>query len=118
MNNFSGSGDGRIVHFAAQNGFQSHGIELNPWLVIYSKIKSWRLGLKSSATFARADLWKHDFAQYDQVVIFGVEQMVNSFKQAGPLWTDSELDADFKSGIIVFVSLISRSSATLKDFGL
>ena len=72
-----GSGDGRIVHLTAEKGYRSHGIELNPWLVIYSKLKSWRLGLRLMATFSRQDLWKSNFAKYDNVVIFGVEQMVS-----------------------------------------
>lgn len=74
---FAGSGDGRIVHLAAQNGYSAHGIELNPWLVMYSKFKSLTMGLSSNATFSRQDLWKTNFGQYDNVVIFGVEQMVN-----------------------------------------
>ena len=71
-----GSGDGRIVHLAAQNGYKAHGIELNPWLVLYSKYKSLTMGLSRMATFSRQDLWKTNFEQYDNVVIFGVEQMV------------------------------------------
>ena len=31
---------------------------------------------RGSATFARQDLWKSDLSKYDNVVIFGVEQMV------------------------------------------
>ena len=71
-----GSGDGRIVHLAAREGYKSHGIELNPWLILYSKYKSIRLGLRSSATFSRQDLWKSNLGCYDNIVIFGVEQMV------------------------------------------
>ena len=71
-----GSGDGRIVHLAAQNGYKAHGIELNPWLVLYSKYRSLRLGIRSTATFSRQDLWKSNFHTYDSIVIFGVEQMV------------------------------------------
>ena len=37
-----------------------------------------------------------------------------AFKQARPLWTDSEFYDDFKSGTIVFVSSISSSSANSK----
>ena len=65
------------MHLAAQNGYYSHGIELNPWLVMYSKYKSFTMGLSSMATFSRQDLWKYNFGQYDNVVIFGVEQMVS-----------------------------------------
>ena len=46
------------------------------WLVYYSRYTAWRAGLGSSATFARADLWQTDMAQYNTVVIFGVEQMM------------------------------------------
>ena len=34
-----GSGDGRVLRCAAENGLNAIGYELNPLLVIYSKIK-------------------------------------------------------------------------------
>ena len=49
-------------------------MELNPWLVLYSKWRARRLGLSSAATFSREDLWKSEMGKYDSVVIFGVEQ--------------------------------------------
>ena len=61
---------------AAKNGFKAHGVELNPWLVAYSKFRAIRLGLTTSATFSRQDLWKTDFSKFNNVVIFGVEEMV------------------------------------------
>ena len=73
-----GSGDGRIVLEAAKAGYAAHGVELNPWLVLYSKYRARRLGLSATATFSRADLWKSDMGNYDNVVIFGVEQGRNS----------------------------------------
>lgn len=69
-----GSGDGRIVLEAAERGFQSSGVELNLWLVLFSRIEGFRRGLK--VKFFRENLWKHDLRRYDNVVIFGVEQMV------------------------------------------
>lgn len=63
---------------AASRGFQAHGVELNPWLVAYSKFRAIRLGLSGSATFARQDLWKTDFSKFHNVVIFGVEEMVGT----------------------------------------
>ena len=74
-----GSGDGRIVHLAAQQGYLAHGIELNPWLVLYSRYRSLRLGLWRYAKFSRQDLWKSHFGSYPNVVIFGVEQMVRIY---------------------------------------
>lgn len=69
-----GSGDGRIVLEAARHNFQSYGVELNYWLVVYSRIQAFRCGLK--AVFFRDDLWKHHLKVYDNIVVFGVEQMV------------------------------------------
>ena len=90
-----GSGDGRIVLEAAKAGFRAHGVELNPWLVLYSKYRARRLGLSSAATFSRADLWKSDMGKYDNVVIFGVEQMMPALeaKLARELSTSSRVVA-------------------------
>jgi len=71
-----GSGDGRIVLATARQGFQSHGVELNWWLVLYSRLVAYRSGLRKTATFARQDLWKASLKPYGNVVIFGVEEMM------------------------------------------
>ncbi|CAL1266974.1 unnamed protein product [Larinioides sclopetarius] len=76
-----GSGDGRIVLAAAKMGFPAVGVELNPWLVIYSKIKTLYLGLSDSASFQRRDIWKTDLKKYDNIVIFGVEQMMAQLEE-------------------------------------
>jgi len=84
-----GSGDGRIVLSAAREGFQAHGVELNWWLVLYSRMAAFRSGLRGSATFARQDLWNSDLRQYDNVVIFGVEEMMPQLEKK----LDKELQA-------------------------
>uniref|UniRef100_I3JR57 ATP synthase subunit C lysine N-methyltransferase n=1 Tax=Oreochromis niloticus TaxID=8128 RepID=I3JR57_ORENI len=71
-----GSGDGRIV--TAKHGFRASGFELNPWLVWYSRYRAWREGVYRSTSFHISDLWKVSFAQYSNVVIFGVPQMVST----------------------------------------
>ncbi|XP_059098546.1 ATP synthase subunit C lysine N-methyltransferase-like isoform X1 [Tigriopus californicus] len=71
-----GSGDGRIVYAGAQRGFRAHGIELNPWLVLFAQLRARRWGLNRSATFARQDLWQSDLRHFDNVVIFGVQEMM------------------------------------------
>ena len=77
-----------VMHFqvleAARRGYSAHGIELNLWLVLYSRMRARSLGLSGAATFARQDLWKSDLSKYDDVVIFGVEQMVRLLKTAFP----------------------------------
>lgn len=64
---------------AAKRGFESYGVELNLWLVLYSKIQALRCGLK--AKFIRTDLWKHDLRRYDNIIIFGVEQMMGELEK-------------------------------------
>lgn len=71
-----GSGDGRIVIACAQTGFDSHGVELNPWLVYYSRLSAIMNNVSSKAKFFRRDLWKFNISSYNNIVIFGVEEMV------------------------------------------
>lgn len=71
-----GSGDGRIVIACAQQGFQSHGVELNPWLVYYSRLSAIKNRVSSKTKIFRKDLWKFNISSYDNIVIFGVEEMV------------------------------------------
>ena len=76
-----GSGDGRIVMAAAKNGFSCTGVELNLWLVLYSKMAARVTGLGGSATFQRTDLWKTDLSEYDKIVIFGVAEMMPTLRE-------------------------------------
>ncbi|XP_017480886.1 PREDICTED: protein FAM173B [Rhagoletis zephyria] len=75
-----GSGDGRIVVAAAKNGILADGVELNPWLVWYSRLSALRQGVKRQTRFYRRDLWKYSVAPYDYIVIFGVEQMMKDLE--------------------------------------
>ncbi|XP_004210573.1 ATP synthase subunit C lysine N-methyltransferase isoform X1 [Hydra vulgaris] len=72
-----GSGDGRIVFSAAKHGYLATGYELNFWLVLYSKIYSKLFGFQKTAIFKRQDLWKADLKCFDNIVIFGVPDMMN-----------------------------------------
>jgi 2-polyprenyl-3-methyl-5-hydroxy-6-metoxy-1,4-benzoquinol methylase len=67
-----GSGDGRIVIALARNGFSAHGIEINPFLAWYSRLKIKKAGLNGRALIRRKNLWQADFSQYNVVVLFGV----------------------------------------------
>jgi hypothetical protein len=49
--------------------------------VLYSKYRARRLGVSDRATFARQDLWKSNLGRYDNVVIFGVEQMMPKLEE-------------------------------------
>ena len=43
---------------AARKGFHAVGIELNPWLVWYSRLAALRAGVRKSTAFHTKDLWK------------------------------------------------------------
>ncbi|KAH0813025.1 hypothetical protein GEV33_009763 [Tenebrio molitor] len=75
-----GSGDGRIVLEAAKRNLVAHGVELNIWLVLYSKLDALRKGLANKTSFYRRDLWKFHVGKYDNIVIFGVEQMMGDLE--------------------------------------
>ncbi|KAH8268656.1 hypothetical protein KR026_011279 [Drosophila bipectinata] len=77
-----GSGDGRIVVAAAQHNkaLKTDGVELNPWLVYYSRVAAMRNGVSKQASFFRRDLWKFNIKDYNYVVIFGVEQMMQDLE--------------------------------------
>lgn len=66
---------------AAKLGYNAHGVELNPWLVQYSRISALVNGCSSKSTFYCKDLWNFDVSIYKYVVIFGVEQMVGLKKR-------------------------------------
>lgn len=74
-----GSGDGRIVIESGKAGVcsEGHGVELNRWLVYYSRWMAYRNGVFSTTKFFKKDLWKYDLSPYNQIVIFGVEEMVS-----------------------------------------
>lgn len=77
-----GSGDGRIVIAAARSHqIVAHGVELNPWLVHYSRLAALRGGVFGRTKFFRKDLWKYDISGYDNIVIFGVEQMMAELEE-------------------------------------
>lgn len=76
-----GSGDGRIVFTATKLGFRADGVELNPWLVYYSRIASLLNSEYRGAKFYRRNLWTFDMKPYNNVVIFGVEQMMAEFER-------------------------------------
>ncbi|KAF3428148.1 hypothetical protein E2986_05001 [Frieseomelitta varia] len=75
-----GSGDGRIVFATAKAGFKAHGIELNPWLVWYSRLKALINKSSSQTKFIKQNLWKHNLENYNNIVVFGVDQMMNDIE--------------------------------------
>ncbi|KAI3359285.1 hypothetical protein L3Q82_002800 [Scortum barcoo] len=66
-----GSGDGRIVLEAHQQGFTpAIGYELNPWLIGLARFHAWRAGHHNKVAYRREDLWKVDLTECKNVTVF------------------------------------------------
>lgn len=78
-----GSGDGRICRMASEQDIFSkvHGVELNPVLVFYSRALSLLAPSRKKPSYFRSDLWKFDLSVYDNISIFGVQSMMEPFRE-------------------------------------
>jgi len=65
-----GSGDGRTVITAAKRGVRAMGIEYNPDMVELSRRNAEKEGVKSRATFEKADLFETDFSKATVITMF------------------------------------------------
>lgn len=63
-----GSGDGRLVKAAADRGMSAVGYELNPYLVLASKI---RLMRSREGQIRWANAWNADLSKVDVVTVYG-----------------------------------------------
>jgi protein-L-isoaspartate O-methyltransferase len=84
-----GSGDGRILLAASKLGAQCLGIEINPLLVWYTRIRAC-LSKASSVSVRRTNLWKVDVSQADVVTIYMVPIFMQKLKE--------KLQAEMKPG--------------------
>lgn len=64
-----GSGDGRMVEAAVKRGAVAIGIEINPTLHWYSRLRA-RIKRLKRASFIRTDLWKYSLGKADVVLLF------------------------------------------------
>jgi cyclopropane fatty-acyl-phospholipid synthase-like methyltransferase len=65
-----GSGDGRILRLAAQHGACATGLEINPWLVLYTNL---RFGFTKhpGTVWARwRNFWRADYRDADIVFVY------------------------------------------------
>eukprot|EP00611_Tribonema_gayanum_P009927 TRINITY_DN1981_c0_g1_i1.p1 TRINITY_DN1981_c0_g1~~TRINITY_DN1981_c0_g1_i1.p1 ORF type:complete len:201 (-),score=33.78 TRINITY_DN1981_c0_g1_i1:431-1033(-) len=69
-----GSGDGCAVIEAARRGYTAHGVELNPALVLWSRLQARRA--RVNATFSWGNMFAVPLAPYDVVMCFGVPSLM------------------------------------------
>jgi hypothetical protein len=63
-----GSGDGRVVLAAAKRGYNVIGIELNPVLVVITKIKTYKY--RKQAKIIWGNYWDRDLPKCDGIYVF------------------------------------------------
>ncbi|HSX05613.1 MAG TPA: methyltransferase domain-containing protein [Candidatus Saccharimonadales bacterium] len=63
-----GSGDGQMLVLAARAGLQAVGIELNPFLVIVSRLRTWRY--RKQVRIIWGDFWHVPWPECDGVFTF------------------------------------------------
>lgn len=63
-----GSGDGRLLLAAAKRGIGSVGYELNPVLVLYSKLLTWRY--RHLVDVRWGDYWRANWPESDGMYVF------------------------------------------------
>lgn len=65
------------VRATASVGFKADGVELNIWLVLYSRLRvALDRKMFRGVQFYRRNLWKFNLKPYSNVVVFGTEDMV------------------------------------------
>ena len=67
-----GSGDGRLLIALAKKGAHAEGFEINPFLVLWSRMKIKKEHVEDKASVSRQNLWKADFRPYTLVYLFCV----------------------------------------------
>jgi SAM-dependent methyltransferase len=75
-----GSGDGRFVIWAAKRGYQSDGIEFNPFLTLLSKFKIFIHRLSSKATVFNKNFNDHSFADYSIAYLYIFSEHMDKLK--------------------------------------
>ncbi|TSC59736.1 MAG: hypothetical protein LiPW15_756 [Parcubacteria group bacterium LiPW_15] len=73
-----GSGNGKIVIAFAKDGMESHGYEINPLLVWFSRRKIKKLGLQERAFIHGESFWKADLGEFDVVTVFTLPHIMRA----------------------------------------
>ena len=76
-----GSGDGRIVIALAKAGAKAHGYEINPFLILQSRVAIRRLGLLRSARVHWRSFNAIDFSKFNVVTIYGLPEIMKKLEK-------------------------------------
>jgi ribosomal protein L11 methylase PrmA len=73
-----GSGNGKIVIAFAKDGIESHGYEINPLLVWFSRRQIKKLGLQEKAFIHGESFWKANLSEFDVVTVFTLPHIMRA----------------------------------------
>jgi len=76
-----GSGDGKILLAFAKAGFISYGYEINPFLVLITKLRIQRAGLQGKAFVQWKNLWSAHLNSFDVIVVYGMPHIMGDLEK-------------------------------------
>lgn len=74
-----GSGDGRLLRAAAAQGIRCVGYEINPFMVLISRIVCWRY--RHLITIRLANIWQTDLPAADAIYVFLMPKFMHQLDQ-------------------------------------
>lgn len=74
-----GSGDGRVLFAAAEKGAKAVGIEINPYLVLYTRLKVFFSPYRGKITVIWGDFWRTKVSQANLVFVYLIPWRMDEF---------------------------------------
>jgi len=69
-----GSGDGRIIFSAASRGAKAVGIDINPFWIIWCRVRSLLYGFQDSVKFVYGNFFDHDLSEASVVTMYLLQE--------------------------------------------
>lgn len=88
-----GSGDGSIVIAAARRGAYAVGVEMNPFLIPYSRWRARRAGVEDRTTFIRGEIKDCPLGDIDAVFLYLLPSLLGKIR--------TKLSSELKPGVCV-----------------
>jgi len=75
-----GSGDGRLLFASAKKGAKVIGYEINPFLVVLTRIHASLKGLSENIRVYKKNLWQADLKVADVIFVYGRKKTMQKFE--------------------------------------
>ncbi|HEV2403278.1 MAG TPA: methyltransferase domain-containing protein [Candidatus Saccharimonadales bacterium] len=85
-----GSGDGRVARLAAQQGLQVVGIEINPLLVLISRLVTWRY--RRQVHILWGSYWHRSWPPADGIFTFMIQRQMTRLDNQVMHWHEGPLN--------------------------